>query len=269
MDIRRRRDAVSACFRDSSDAWVNGIHSTRASCSVLEIARRSSYNVEMREPDETANVDASEFRRLVVDGLLGPQQFGAALASIPRMDRDAWVDSLLCLEEIPSDGPDLPAGCVPYLPCSVDTLVRVVELAQVSSRDVFVDIGGGLGRAAAIVHLLTGAGAIGIEVQSELAREARAMASGLAADRVRTIHGDAGSLTRYMMNATIFFLYCPFSGERLRQVLSDIEDIARTRELRVCSVDLPIPSQAWLEMTASFDGVTIYRSTTLDRGKLA
>ena len=237
-----------------------------ASRSSLEFARRSSYKVAMEEVDDkTSLAGASEMRRLVVDGLLDPEQFGAALASVPTKDRDAWVDSLLRLGEIPADGSDLPVGCVPYLPCSVDTLVRVVDLAQVSSRDAFVDIGGGLGRATAIVHLLTGAGAIGIEVQSGLVDEARAMASSLAADRVRTIHGDAASLTRYMMNATIFFLYCPFSGERLRQVLSDIGDIARTRELRVCSVDLPFPPQSWLEVIASFDGVTIYRSTMLDR----
>jgi len=34
----------------------------------------------------------------------------------------------------------------------------------------------------------------------------------------------------------VFFLYCPFSGVRLERFLDDLEDIAQTREIRVCCV---------------------------------
>ena len=54
---------------------------------------------------------------------------------------------------------------MPYLPCPVDTLLRVIEHAPLGAADVFVDVGSGLGRAAALVHLLTGARAVGLEVQ--------------------------------------------------------------------------------------------------------
>jgi len=40
---------------------------------------------------------------------------------------------------------------------------------------------------------------------------------------------------------SVFFLYRPFGGERLARVLGDLEHIARTRELRVCCIDLPLP----------------------------
>ena len=79
--------------------------------------------------------------------------------------RDAWVDQLFGLGAPPEDGPQLPVGCVPYLPCSVDALLRVAEHAPVRASDLFVDIGAGVGRAAALMHLLTGAPAFGVEVQ--------------------------------------------------------------------------------------------------------
>ena len=41
------------------------------------------------------------------------------------------------------------------------------------ASDVFVDVGSGLGRAAALVHLMTGARAIGLEVQPALVAAAR------------------------------------------------------------------------------------------------
>ena len=98
------------------------------------------------------------------------------LAGVPPVARDAWVDLALGLEAIAEDGPDLPRGCVPYLPCSVDALLRLIEHAPVGAGDVFVDVGSGLGRAAALVHLLTGAPAIGVEVQPAHVAASRALA---------------------------------------------------------------------------------------------
>jgi len=64
----------------------------------------------------------------------------------------------------------------------------------------------------------------------------------------------------------VFFLYCPFSGARLERVLDDLESIARTREIRVCCVDLPLPPRAWLALAAPPSGdLAVYRSTLLDR----
>ncbi len=70
----------------------------------------------------------------------------------------------------------------------------------------------------------------------------------------------------FLMIGSVFFLYCPFSGERLAKVLDELESIARTRMLRICCVDLPLPHREWLtrEPTVSGD-VTIYRTTTYTR----
>jgi SAM-dependent methyltransferase len=180
---------------------------------------------------------------------------------VPVNERDAWVDCVLGIGEVPDDGPELPRGCVPYLPCSVDALLRVIDQADVRASDVFVDVGSGVGRAAALVHLLTGASAIGLEIQSALALAARELSSRLL-PRVSCIEGDAAELTRLATVGTVFFLYCPFGGERLEKVLDQLEELARPRALRVCCVDLPLPPRSWLTPDPTrFPDLTVYRST--------
>jgi SAM-dependent methyltransferase len=218
---------------------------------IVEVRHRESAE-RIRWQIERERHDRSEFR--------------AALLSVPPTERDAWLDRVFGLSTLPDDGPDLPRGCVPYFPCSVDALLRMVEQAGVLSSDVFVDVGSGLGRAAAFVHLLTGAGVIGIEIQSGLVRAARDLATRLVVSRVSCIQGDAAKLTGFITIGSIFFLYCPFSGNRLVNVLVDLESIARTRMIRICCLDLPLPPCPWLTPEPRLSGdLAIYRSTLLGK----
>jgi SAM-dependent methyltransferase len=137
-----------------------------------------------------------------------PSLFRASLTRVPAAERDAWLDLVLDLGELPDDGPDLPRGCVPYVPCPVDTLLRVVEHAPVRASDVFVDIGSGAGRATALVHLLTGATVVGLEIQPALVRAARDLFARLRMSRASCAQGDAASLAGQVRTGTVFFLYC-------------------------------------------------------------
>lgn len=65
-----------------------------------------------------------------------------------------------------------------------------VDRAQVGPTDVFVDVGSGVGRAMAFVHLLSGV--IGIEVQSRLVRAARDVAR-VVSSRISNVYGDPSS----------------------------------------------------------------------------
>jgi len=214
--------------------------------------------------EETHRASAERIRLLIRNALATPAVVRAALMAVPPTERDAWTDRVLGLDFVPSDGPELPRGCVPYLPCPVDALLRLVEHAAVQASDVFVDVGSGVGRAAALVHLLTGATAIGIEIQPALVAAAHSLKARLNAECFSPIEGDAAQLTGFIATASVFFLYCPFSGERLEKVLSDIEPIARTRPVRVCCVDVPIPPRPWLTLVSpANEDLAIYRSTPL------
>jgi SAM-dependent methyltransferase len=199
-------------------------------------------------------------RRSLASGEVTPALFRAALTSIAAVESDVWVDRVFGLDDLPSDGPELPRGCVPYLPCAVERVLRALELAEVQASDVFVDVGSGVGRATALAHLVTGAEAIGIEVQPELVRHARALAERLNAPRVSVIEGDAAELVRQVTSGTVFFLYCPFSGARLERVLSDLRALARTRPIRVCCADLPLPVCSWLGPVSVSGDLAVYES---------
>jgi hypothetical protein len=189
--------------------------------------------------------------------------FRDALLSVEPLARDAWVDTFLGLRELPDDGDDLPRDCVPYLPCPVDAIVRVVDEAQIGARDVFVDLGAGVGRAMAVVHLLTGAATIGVEIQRDLARASRELAGRIGGSGMSVIEGDATELVSQLTEATVFFLYCPFGRARVETTIDRIAPLARERTLRICTVDLPLPARAWLApIGPAAEGVVVYRTIT-------
>jgi len=208
---------------------------------------------------------ALSMRALLSSARATPALFRDALTSVPPLERDPWLDLVLGLDGAPEDGPELPRGCVPYLPCPVDALLRAVDLAGVAASDVFVDVGAGIGRAAVLAHLLTGAAAIGLEIQPALVAASRELTRRLGVSRYSAVEGDAVHLTGSMTIGSVFFLYCPFSGARLEKVLTDLETIARTRPIRVCCVDVPIPPRPWLTLVSpESEDLAVYRSTSLD-----
>jgi SAM-dependent methyltransferase len=204
---------------------------------------------------------AQRMLALLVNGRATPACFRTALLSVPAARRDAWLDLVFGLDELPDDGPQLPRGCTPYLPCPVDAVLRMLEHAEVQSDDVFVDVGAGLGRAAALAHLLTGATSIGIEIQPELVRAARALARRLNVSRLSVVEGDAARLTELSSIGSVFFLYCPFGAQRLERFLDGLAVVAQTRQIRVCCVQLPLPGRPWLTpLSLPHEDLAIYRS---------
>ncbi len=156
---------------------------------------------------------------------------------------------------------DLPPGCVPYLPCEVDTVLAAVWQANVTPADVFVDVGSGVGRAALLVHLATGASCVGLEIQPGLVSAAQARAESLRLSRVQFLAGDAVELAP-STPGTVFFLYCPFSGQRLARLLDGLAAVAQTRSIRVCCVDMAPLDAPWLmRLPALTPRVDVYQST--------
>ncbi|MDQ2642880.1 MAG: class I SAM-dependent methyltransferase [Myxococcota bacterium] len=191
-----------------------------------------------------------------------PARFAVELEAIPQQQRDEWLDRLWDVEGIEADSPDLPRGCVPYLPCAVQTLLDAVREAAVTAEDVFVDVGAGAGRAALFAHLMTGAGCIGLEIQPALARTAQARADWLGLSRLRFLAGDATETLRYVPLGTVFFLYCPFGAERLQRFLDVLEHRARVRQIRVCCVDMPALQRPWLtRLPTASKALDVYQST--------
>jgi SAM-dependent methyltransferase len=200
--------------------------------------------------------------------MLTAQTFRSELEAVAPNQRDAWVDQAFGLDDLPDDR-ELPVGCVPYLPCPVDLILRAVDRAAVGAGDVFVDIGSGVGRVTTLVHLLTGASTVGIEIQPHLAARSRALAERMDLPRVNVVVGEADRLAGDVTIGTVFFLYCPFSGPRLERVIDQLGAIAEKHLIRVCAVDLPLPARPWLEPIGQLtDGLAVFRSTYERRQRL-
>jgi SAM-dependent methyltransferase len=212
--------------------------------------------------DATSREAAMALRtRLQREGV-PPAVVRAALDDVAADDRDAWLDLVCKLDEIPADDPRLPRGCVPYLPCPVATILDAMTQAALSADDVFVDVGAGMGRTVLMANLLTSATSVGLEIQPALVHAARERAARLNLTRVRFVEGDAVDSVRSVPDGTVFFLYCPFDAGRLQRVLDDLEDIARTHEIRLCCVDLPPIERPWLAPLPPVSvELAVYRST--------
>ena len=206
--------------------------------------------------------EAKRIRDLLQNGEAAPTTLATAFYATPSAEWDHWLDLVWDIDGVPEDGAELPRGCVPYIPCPASTVHEALQQAAVTRDDVFVDVGSGAGRVAFLAHLLTGSASIGLEIQSDLVRAAQGRANWLNLTRLRFVHGDAAALVRFVPLGTVFFLYCPFGVARLRELLRGLEDIARTKQIRVCCVDMPPLTCSWLvRHPSSSSQVDVYRST--------
>lgn len=176
-----------------------------------------------------------------------------ALLAIPASERDAWIDNLLGIAPPPPDSA-LPAGGVPYLPCGVDEILSMLRDVPLSRDDVFVDLGAGLGRVVMLVHLLSGCRTLGIEIQPHLVEAARDRSRALGID----IRFEEGNVVDCELDGSVFFLYAPFNGALLAQVLEKLRQLAQRRRLVICAVDLEIDVDWLVPRPSSHRAVALY-----------
>jgi SAM-dependent methyltransferase len=167
------------------------------------------------------------------------------LARLRPIDRDAAVDAFLGLA-LPAEQARLqepPAhDMLGYHPSAIAAALRAFVEAPVVPGDVVVDLGAGLGKVVLLAALLTGARARGIELQPELVGHAKEAALRLGVD-AEMIAGDARDAP--LDGGTVFYLYVPFTGAVLGEVLARLRAVAARHAIVVCAVgiDLHVP---WL-----------------------
>jgi hypothetical protein len=139
-------------------------------------------------------------------------------------------------------GPEL----IGYHASGVAAIVQALAEVPVEPDDVFFDLGSGLGKVALLAHLLTGATARGARL-------------GVAA-HVTWIEGDAR--TTELDSGTVFYLYAPFTGAALADVLGRLARVAAQHAIVICALGIDLARQApWLvaRPTTSF-WLTVYDS---------
>lgn len=107
----------------------------------------------------------------------------------------------------------------PFVPTPMPVVEKMLELAEVISRDVVYDLGSGDGRIVILAAQKYGARSVGIELDRSLAQESAAKVKELKLDgRVTIVEGDL--LQADLKSATVVTLYLLVSAnERLRPML--------------------------------------------------
>ena len=142
---------------------------------------------------------------------------------------DIFINRLFPFQDVPEPTKDLEPEMVYYQ----KTPARIVfELAgHLRARDVFFDLGSGLGQVVILVHLLTGIPSRGIEFEPAFCAYARDCADWLRLPGVTFLNTDAREAD--YREGTVFFLFTPFRGEMLKQVLALLQKEAVARKIKV------------------------------------
>lgn len=155
---------------------------------------------------------------------------------------DVLVAGILGTDRLLDDDPALTLPeMIPYQPTPARIILEIVKQTNLSPHDVFVDVGSGLGVVPTLVSLLSGAASIGIEVQPSYCRHADECVRRLNLSNVRFVCQDARHADFSV--GTVFYMYTPFKGAMLQQVLERLHAEGRRRRIRLCTYG-PIVSEA-------------------------
>ena len=144
---------------------------------------------------------------------------------------DDFINGLLSDQTIPEASMEREPEMVFYQKTPARIIFQIAELANLGEDDVFFDLGSGLGQVAILVNLISGAPTKGIEYEPAYCNYATICASRLNLSHVEFINTDA-RLADYSQG-TVFFLYTPFEGDILQNVLKTLQEESLKRTTRI------------------------------------
>lgn len=160
---------------------------------------------------------------------------------------DLFINGLLLIEAIPTETKTREPEMVYYQQTPARIILDLVEKARLRPGDVFFDLGSGLGHVPILVNLLSGAATRGIEFEPAYCDYASRCAADLNLSHVTFIHADARSAD--YAEGTVFFMYTPFVGRILQDVLEKLRGEAGRKKISLftygpCTSD--VSRQSWL-----------------------
>ena len=179
---------------------------------------------------------------------------------------DAIIAGIIDLEE------PAPTSVVPtpemvfYQPTPARHILDLVRQTTLTSNDVLIDLGAGLGHVAIMAAICTDARVVGVELEPAYVACARSAAEQLSLRAVSFVESDARDAR--FDDGTVFFLYTPFSGAILRRVLDGLRTQAMRRPIRVCTYGpctTTVTEEPWLtaERPPQRGRVAVFHSAAL------
>jgi SAM-dependent methyltransferase len=160
---------------------------------------------------------------------------------------DIFINALFPSQPMPEQTKDLEPGMVFYQKTPARIIFELVEKSQFTKDDVFFDLGSGLGQVAILVNLLAGITVKGIEFEPAFCDYARDCVAAFNLSHVAFINADARKAD--YSKGTVFFMYTPFGGEILREVLELLRNESLLRKIKIitygpCTAE--VAAQSWL-----------------------
>ena len=176
---------------------------------------------------------------------------------------DELISGVLQFEDPSAEVVQLQSEMVSYQPTPARHIFDLIGRAAFTERDCLVDLGSGLGHVTLTASICTKASCSGIELEPSYVACARKSARSLNLNHVRFVQGDARAAD--LSDGTIFYLYSPFTGAILRDVLSLLRQEASRREIRICTFGPCTPvvaEEQWLSAIGALetDRIAIFRS---------
>lgn len=179
---------------------------------------------------------------------------------------DHMLAGVLSIEEPDVEYPAPPSEMVFYQPTPARHIIDGVSRARIVPSDVVLDLGAGLGHVPILVNVLTGARTLGVDREPAYVARAMEAVRGLELRDVDMIAGDARDAD--FSEASVFYLFTPFVGTVLRDVVAKIEREARRRPVRVVSLGpctRTFARMPWLRsddaVPSTADRIVVFRST--------
>jgi hypothetical protein len=161
---------------------------------------------------------------------------------------DMLTNGLLEIPSVPAEPEERDGDMIYYQPTPTRIILKLIDKLHPSHADIFYDLGSGLGHVPIVVNLLTGIRTRGIEIERSYVGYSIECLKKLGLSNVDFINADARNVD--YCDGTIFYLYTPFQGEILRQVLRKLEAQSERRDIRICTYGpctLQIGKQNWLQ----------------------
>jgi hypothetical protein len=176
---------------------------------------------------------------------------------------DELISGVLQFEEPSPEVVQLESEMVSYQPTPARHIFDLIGRTALTERDFLIDLGSGLGHVTLMASICTSANCTGIELEPFYVDCARKSARSLNLNNVRFIRGDARAAD--FSDGTVFYLYTPFIGTILRDVLNSLRQEADRREIRICTFGpctRVVAEERWLSAIGApeTDRIGIFRS---------
>ncbi|MGA9668682.1 MAG: class I SAM-dependent methyltransferase [Terracidiphilus sp.] len=176
---------------------------------------------------------------------------------------DELIGGVLQLQEPGVEAAHLEKEMVPYQPTPARHIFDMFSRAGLTEEDVLVDLGSGLGHVPLLTSICTNARCIGIELEAAYVDCARRCAQELNLPNVAFIVQDVRAAN--LSDGTVFYLYTPFTGAILHEILESLRREAMRRKIRICTLGPCTPTVAaepWLEAhgAAEMNRIAVFSS---------